>query len=106
MATRSPLLPMVRPFQFAPIDWAAVDAETLKHFTAIVQIDSTDPPTTPPGVEKPVVDYLRSVLEGAGIPTETIALDPNRPNLVARMDRKLRAAMARTRTTPPERVLN
>ena len=29
----------------APIDWAAVDAETLKHFTAIVQIDSTDPPT-------------------------------------------------------------
>ena len=29
-----------------------------------------------------------------------------RPNLVARMDRKLRAAMARTRTTPPERVLN
>jgi acetylornithine deacetylase/succinyl-diaminopimelate desuccinylase-like protein len=69
----------------APIDWTAVDAETLKHFTAIVQIDSTDPPTTPPGVEKPVVDYLRTVLEGAGIPTETIALDPNRPNLVARI---------------------
>jgi len=69
----------------AAIDWAAVDAETLKHFQAIVQIDSTDPPTTPPGVEKPVVDYIRAVLEKEGIATETIALDPNRPNLVARL---------------------
>lgn len=69
----------------AAIDWAGVDAETLKHFQAIVQIDSTDPPTTPPGVEKPVVDYLRTVLEGAGIPTQTLALEPNRPNLVARL---------------------
>ncbi len=69
----------------AAIDWAAVDAETLRHFQAIVQIDSTDPPTTPPGVEKPVVDYIRAVLEKEGIPTETFALDPNRPNLVARL---------------------
>ena len=57
----------------------------MKHFQAVVQIDSTDPPTTPPGVEKPVVDYLRAVLEKEGIPTETFALDPNRPNLVARI---------------------
>ncbi len=69
----------------AGIDWTAVDAETLKHFQAVVQIDSTDPPTTPPGVEKPVVDYLRAVLEKEGIATETFALDPNRPNLVARI---------------------
>ncbi len=69
----------------AALDWAALDAETLKHFQALVQIDSTDPPTTPPGVEKPVVDYLRAVLEKEGIATETFALDPNRPNLVARL---------------------
>jgi acetylornithine deacetylase/succinyl-diaminopimelate desuccinylase-like protein len=69
----------------ATIDWTAADAETLRHFQAIVQIDSTDPPTTPPGVEKPVVDYLRGVLEKEGIATETIAIDPNRPNLVARL---------------------
>ena len=69
----------------ASIDWTAVDAETLKHFQAIIQIDSTDPPTTPPGVERPVVDYLRTQLEAAGIPTQTVALDPNRPNLVARL---------------------
>lgn len=67
------------------IDWAAVDAETLKHFQAIVQIDSTDPPTTPPGIEKPVVDYIRGVLEKEGIQTETFALEPHRPNLVARI---------------------
>ena len=69
----------------APLDWTALDAETLKHFQALVQIDSTDPPTTPPGVEKPVVDYLRAVLEKEGIATETFAIDPNRPNLVARL---------------------
>jgi len=67
------------------IDWKAADAETLAHFQAIVQIDSTDPPTTPPGVEKPVVDYLRSVLEKEGIATQTFSIDPNRPNLVARL---------------------
>ncbi len=67
------------------IDWTAVDAEMLKHFQALIQIDSTDPPTTPPGVEKPVVDYLRAVLEKEGIATETFALDTNRPNLVARL---------------------
>jgi acetylornithine deacetylase/succinyl-diaminopimelate desuccinylase-like protein len=69
----------------AGIDWKAVDGETLKHFQAVVQIDSTDPPTTPPGVEKPVVDYLRTTLESAGIPTQTFAVEANRPNLVARL---------------------
>jgi acetylornithine deacetylase/succinyl-diaminopimelate desuccinylase-like protein len=68
-----------------PIDWAAAEAEALKHFQAIVQMDTTDPPTTPPGVEKPVVDYLRQVLEKEGIATETFSMDPNRPNLVARL---------------------
>ncbi|MEP7117837.1 MAG: M20/M25/M40 family metallo-hydrolase, partial [Acidobacteriota bacterium] len=71
--------------QSPAIDWTVVDAETLKHFTAAVQIDSTDPPTTPPGVEKPVIDYLRAALEKEGIATETFALEPNRPNLVARL---------------------
>jgi acetylornithine deacetylase/succinyl-diaminopimelate desuccinylase-like protein len=66
-------------------DWAAVNAETIRHFQAMVQIDSTDPPTTPPGGEKPVVDYIRGVLEKEGIGTETFALEPNRPNLVARL---------------------
>jgi acetylornithine deacetylase/succinyl-diaminopimelate desuccinylase-like protein len=63
-------------------NWAAMDVETLKHFQAIVKINSTDPP----GGEKPVVDYLRQVLEADGIATQTFVLkDANRPNLVARL---------------------
>lgn len=44
-----------------------------------MQIDST------PGHEILAVDYLKKVLEAEGIPTKTFALDPNRPNLVARL---------------------
>ncbi|MEW6322443.1 MAG: M20/M25/M40 family metallo-hydrolase [Acidobacteriota bacterium] len=62
-------------------DWKALEAETLRHFQAIVQMDSTDPP----GREKDVVDYLRKVLEAEGIATQTFALEEHRPNLVARL---------------------
>ncbi|MSO35800.1 MAG: M20/M25/M40 family metallo-hydrolase [Acidobacteria bacterium] len=62
-------------------DWAKLDEETLRHFLAIVKMDTTDPP----GGEKPVVDYLKQVLEADGIPVQTFALEPNRPNLVARI---------------------
>lgn len=63
-------------------DWAAIDAETLRHYQAVVKIDSTDPP----GGEKPVVDYLKQVLDAEGIPSQVLAMkDPNRPNLVARI---------------------
>lgn len=62
-------------------NWAAIDAETLKHFTAIVKLNTTDPP----GGEKPVVDYLKQVLEAEGIPTQTFAKEAHRPNLVARL---------------------
>lgn len=62
-------------------DWASIEAETLRHFQAILRIDSSDPP----GNEAPVVAYLKSVLDREGIETKTFALDPNRPNLVARL---------------------
>ncbi len=57
------------------------DEETLRHFQAMVRMNSTDPP----GNEKPVVDYLKGVLEAEGIPVEIFSLEPNRPNLVARL---------------------
>jgi acetylornithine deacetylase/succinyl-diaminopimelate desuccinylase-like protein len=63
------------------IDWRAIETETMQHFQAILRMDTSDPP----GVEKPVVDYLRQVLEREGIEVETFALEPNRPNLVARL---------------------
>ena len=64
-----------------PIDWPAVDLETLKHFQALVRLDTSDPP----GGEKPVVDYLKRVLEAEGIEVKIFAKDPQRPNLVARL---------------------
>ncbi len=62
-------------------DWAKVDEETLRHFLAVIRMDTTDPP----GGEKPVVDYLKQVLEAEGIAVQTFAMEPHRPNLVARI---------------------
>ncbi len=67
-------------------DWEALEPEILEHFQAIVQRDSTSPPLVPPGGEKEVVDYLRTVLESEGIPVKIFALEENRPNLVARLE--------------------
>jgi acetylornithine deacetylase/succinyl-diaminopimelate desuccinylase-like protein len=63
------------------VDLAAVDAETMRHFQALVRLDTSDPP----GHEAPAVDYLKRILEAEGIETKIFALDPKRPNLVARL---------------------
>jgi acetylornithine deacetylase/succinyl-diaminopimelate desuccinylase-like protein len=60
---------------------AALEQETLRHFQAIVRFDTSDPP----GNEKPAADYLKQVLEAEGIPVQVFALEPDRPNLVARL---------------------
>jgi acetylornithine deacetylase/succinyl-diaminopimelate desuccinylase-like protein len=62
-------------------DWALADAEFVAHFRALVQIDTTDPP----GGERPAVEYLKRTLAAAGIEFQEFALEPNRPNLVARI---------------------
>lgn len=73
--------------QTKPIDWTQVEAETLKHFSALVKINSADPG----GSEKPIVDYLKAVLDKEGIESKVFTMDnladPKiiRPNLVARI---------------------
>jgi acetylornithine deacetylase/succinyl-diaminopimelate desuccinylase-like protein len=62
-------------------DWTAIDAETMQHFQALLRFDTTDPP----GNEKPAADYVRQVLEKEGIPAQVFALEPHRPNVVARL---------------------
>jgi len=62
-------------------DWQRIDEETMRHFQALLRIDTSDPP----GQEAPAVEYLKSVLEREGIETRTFAFDPKRPNLVARI---------------------
>ena len=60
---------------------AAIDAETLRHFQALVRMDTT----SPPGNEKPAADYVAQVLEREGIPVQTFAVEAHRPNVVARL---------------------
>lgn len=63
-------------------DWDAFDAETLRHFQALVRMNTADPP----GREIEAAEYLVEVLEAEGIPVETFAVDPERPNVVARLE--------------------
>ncbi len=63
-------------------DWPAVEEETLRHFRALLQFDTSDPP----GRELPAAEYLRDVLEAEGIPVEMLWNDPERPNVIARLD--------------------
>ena len=62
-------------------DWNKVNEETLRHFDALIHIDSTDPP----GNETKVVEYVKKVLDAEGIPSIVVAKDPARANLVARL---------------------
>jgi len=64
-----------------PTDRAAVEAETLRHFQALVRMDTQ----SPPGNEKPAADYVAQVLEREGIPVEVFAREAQRPNVVARL---------------------
>ncbi len=54
-----------------PVDWSKVGAETLEHYSALVRIDTSNPP----GNETKAVDYLRRVLDKEGIPYQVFALD-------------------------------
>lgn len=62
-------------------DSSRIEEETMRHFQALLRIDTSDPP----GNEAPAVEYLKGVLEREGIEVKVFALDPKRPNLVARL---------------------
>ena len=65
----------------ADAERSAIDEETLRHFQAMVQTDTADPP----GREIDLVNYLVSTLQAEGLEVETFTLEENRPNLVARL---------------------
>jgi acetylornithine deacetylase/succinyl-diaminopimelate desuccinylase-like protein len=62
-------------------DWPKANAEALRHFRALVQLDTTDPP----GNETRAVEYVKKVLDAEGIPAVIAAKDPRRANLIARL---------------------
>jgi acetylornithine deacetylase/succinyl-diaminopimelate desuccinylase-like protein len=67
--------------QTPAVNWEKQSAEVLRHFRALIQLDTSDPP----GNETRAVDYLKKVLEAEGIPTKTFATEPSRASLVARL---------------------
>jgi acetylornithine deacetylase/succinyl-diaminopimelate desuccinylase-like protein len=64
-----------------PVHSRKLNAETLRHFTALLRIDTSNPP----GNETEAAKYLAGVLEREGIPAKLLAVDPARANLVARI---------------------
>ncbi len=81
---RSPLMLFL--WAFAAVaqptpDWEKIQVETLRHYQALIRMDTTDPP----GHETRAVEYLKGVLDAEGIPNQVLALEPDRVNLVARL---------------------
>jgi acetylornithine deacetylase/succinyl-diaminopimelate desuccinylase-like protein len=64
-----------------PVDWPKLESETMDYYTSILRIDTSNPP----GDETKAVNYLKPILDRAGIPSVVLALDPKRANLVARL---------------------
>jgi len=62
-------------------DWKKVEDETMRHYQAVLRLDTANPP----GNEHIVAEYVKGVFDKEGIPAQIFALDPNRSNVVARL---------------------
>jgi acetylornithine deacetylase/succinyl-diaminopimelate desuccinylase-like protein len=74
-------LSVVLSAQVPSVDWEKEKGEILRHHRSLVQIDTSNPP----GNETKAVDYLKKVFDAEGIPSQVLALDPARANIVARL---------------------
>lgn len=64
------------------VNWDDVRDEAIAYMVDLVRINSSNPP----GNETAVANYLRDALAKEGIESEMYALDPDRANLVARIN--------------------
>ena len=64
-----------------PVEWGQVESESLDHFTALLRIDTSNPP----GNETAAAVYLQEALQAEGIEGRLYAMAPGRDNLVARI---------------------
>jgi acetylornithine deacetylase/succinyl-diaminopimelate desuccinylase-like protein len=64
------------------VDWDAVGNEAIDHLVELVKIRSVNPP----GGETAVAEHIQAVLAAEGIESKTYALDPQRANLLARIN--------------------
>jgi acetylornithine deacetylase/succinyl-diaminopimelate desuccinylase-like protein len=60
-------------------DWKAVEAETMRHYQALIRFDTS-------ATEKAAAEYIKQALDQAGIPAKILFTDPERPNVVARLE--------------------
>ena len=74
-------LPLPLAAEHPEVDWEKVATETINHFTALLRIDTSNPP----GNETKAASYIQQVLEKEDIPSRLFALEPDRANLVARI---------------------
>jgi acetylornithine deacetylase/succinyl-diaminopimelate desuccinylase-like protein len=59
-------------------DWKAVEEETMRHYQSLIRFDTT-------AKERLAAEYLKKVLDENGIPAQLLALEPDRPNVLARL---------------------
>ena len=64
------------------LNWSTIEDETLEHFRSLLRFDTSDPP----GRELPAAEYLKEVLESEDIPVELLYNNPERPNVIARLE--------------------
>ncbi|HTS30208.1 MAG TPA: M20/M25/M40 family metallo-hydrolase [Bryobacteraceae bacterium] len=64
-----------------PVEWQKLQPEILEHYSNLIRIDTSNPP----GNETSAAQYLKSVLDREGIPSQIFELEPGRGNLVARL---------------------
>ena len=81
VASVSSLFAAAAAAQPAGLDWPALEAETMRHFQALVSMDTSDPP----GNEQPAAEYLQRVLASEGIAVQTFEKVEHRANIVARL---------------------
>lgn len=62
-------------------DWSKVEEETMRHYQAVLRLDTRNPP----GNEHLVAEYLKQLFDKEGIAAEVFAGDPKRSNIVARL---------------------
>src|SRR5690348_11636517 len=67
--------------QGAQPDLKALEEETMRHYQAVLRIDTQNPP----GNETKAAEYVKQALEKDGIAAQIVGMDPNRSNVVARL---------------------
>jgi len=64
------------------MNWDALEREAKDLLSEYLRIDTTNPP----GNERKAIEFLSRFLEDEGLPAEIFAADPERPNLVCRLE--------------------